>query len=32
MANAYLTQDVYDAYHHHPLIKRGMEILQWKKR
>jgi hypothetical protein len=32
MANAYLTKDVYDAYHHHPLIKRGMEILQWKKR
>jgi hypothetical protein len=32
MANAYLYQDVYQAYHAHPLIVRGMETLQWKKR
>jgi hypothetical protein len=30
MANAYLTKDVMHAYMHHPLIIKGMQILQWK--
>lgn len=32
MANAYLTQDVYKAYHAHPLVAKGMQVLQWKKK
>ncbi len=31
MANAYLHHDVMDAYMHHPLIQKGMKVLQWKK-
>jgi hypothetical protein len=31
MANAYLHQDVMKAYMAHPLIKKGMQVLQWKK-
>jgi len=31
MANAYLHQDVMDAYMAHPLIQKGMNVLQWKK-
>ena len=31
MANAYLHQDVMKAYMAHPLIQKGMQILQWKK-
>lgn len=29
MINAYLHQDVYDAFMNHPWIKRGMEVLKW---
>lgn len=31
MANAYLYQDVQNAYMSHPVIKKGMEKLLWKK-
>jgi hypothetical protein len=31
MANAYLGHEVMDAYMSHPLIQRGMKVLQWKK-
>ena len=31
MANAYLHHDVMDAYMAHPLIQKGMNVLQWKK-
>jgi hypothetical protein len=31
MANAYLHHDVMDAYMAHPLIQKGMQVLQWKK-
>ncbi len=31
MANAYLHKDVMNAYMNHPLIKKGMEVLGWKK-
>ena len=31
MANAYLHQDVMKAYMAHPLIQKGMQVLQWKK-
>ena len=31
MANAYLHQDVMNAYMAHPLIQKGMQVLQWKK-
>lgn len=31
MANAYLGHEVLDAYMSHPLIQRGMKVLQWKK-
>ena len=31
MANAYLHHDVMDAYMQHPLIQKGMRVLQWKK-
>lgn len=32
MINAYLYGDVYESFMQHPWIKRGMEVLQWKKR
>lgn len=31
MCNAYLTKDVMNAYMHHPIIQKGMEVLQWRK-
>ena len=31
MANAYLHQDVMNAYMAHPIIQKGMQVLQWKK-
>jgi hypothetical protein len=31
MINAYLYQDIYDLFNEHPLIKKGFEVLKWKK-
>lgn len=30
MANAFLTQDVWKSFMAHPIIKHGMEVLQWR--
>lgn len=32
MVNAYLSEDVWRAYMSHPLIKKGIEVLQWRKK
>ena len=32
MCNAYLSKDVQNAYMNHPIIKKGMEILEWTQR
>lgn len=31
MCNAYLTKDVMNAYMKHPIIVKGMEVLEWRK-
>lgn len=31
MANAYLSQDVYKQFMTHPIIQKGLEVLEWKK-